>query len=155
MWPVTIFNCIIGLGKPIWTQIPCQGCPGQGAYLTSPGHCIGSMSCVGGCPQRAPWAPLKHMVAICASWTQSGTVCRSLVWPWMTSTRLSSQILYWVLWLLDCRTELWASISLNWLILLNANSSFMNATTSNWGGAFCIGRPYPKNPNRPYSNCSC
>ena len=60
-----------------------------------------------------------------------------------------------VLWLWDCRMELWASISLNWPILLNSDSSFMNATTSNWVRAFCIERPYQRSPKRPYSIWYC
>ena len=82
-WPTTISNCTTKPEKPISMQKLYQGCPGQGAYLTT--EVLTSRSQLEQCelckklPLKASQAPLKHTFVICTSWTQCRTVSRSLV----------------------------------------------------------------------------
>ena len=84
-WPITTFNCIIGQRRLISMQMPCQGSPGQSACLQpqTASYRLLWQQCklCRRLPSKAPWAPLKHIAAICTSWTQQRTVHRLLACP--------------------------------------------------------------------------
>ena len=132
-WPITTFSCIIGWGRPTSTQMPCQGCPGQSAFLIL--WTLISRSLLWQCkpcrrpPSKAPGVPLKHIVVICMSWTLLKTVCRSLartIDDWHQAQQ-GDLVLSLVITRLP---NLWANASSNQLIFLNFDSSFGSTTTS-------------------------